>query len=35
VNFRRGRAEVSINLESWRGSILEVYVDHAGYPRRT
>jgi hypothetical protein len=28
--FRRGEAEVGINLESWRGHLLEVYVDHGG-----
>jgi hypothetical protein len=28
--FRRGEARVGINLESWRGRLLEVYVDHAG-----
>ena len=28
--FRRGEARVGITLESWRGRLLEVYVDHAG-----
>jgi hypothetical protein len=28
LNFRNGRSIVSINLESWRGHILEVAVDH-------
>ena len=28
LNFRRGRASVSINLESWRAHVLEVAVDH-------
>jgi hypothetical protein len=33
LNFRRGQAAVSINLESWRGHELEIAVDHAFYPR--
>lgn len=28
LNFRNGRASVSINLESWRTHVLEVAVDH-------
>jgi hypothetical protein len=31
LNFRRGEASVSINLESWRAHILEIAVDHAAY----
>jgi hypothetical protein len=33
LNFRRGSAAASINLESWRGHILELAVDHAFYDR--
>jgi hypothetical protein len=29
LNFRKGEALVSVNLESWRGHILEIAVDHA------
>jgi hypothetical protein len=29
LDFRRGKARVGINLESWRGHLLEIYVDHA------
>ena len=29
LSFRRGNALVSVNLEGWRGGILEVVVDHA------
>jgi len=28
LDFRRGEARVGINLESWRGHLLEVSVDH-------
>jgi len=28
--FRRGEAAVGINLESWRGRLLEIHVDHRG-----
>ena len=28
LNFRSGRAGVSVNLESWRGGILEIAIDH-------
>ncbi len=28
LNFRRGDASVGINLESWRGHLLEIYIDH-------
>lgn len=28
LRFRRGDASVGINLESWRGRLLEIYVDH-------
>jgi hypothetical protein len=31
LNFRRGEASVSINLESWRSHVLEIGVDHAAY----
>jgi hypothetical protein len=31
LNFRRSKAVLSINLESWRGHVLEIYVDHARY----
>lgn len=30
LRFRRGEAAVGINLESWRGHLLEIYVDHRG-----
>lgn len=33
LNFRRGKAFVSINLENWRVHILELAVDHAFYAR--
>ena len=29
LDFRRGEARVGINLESWRGHLLEIYVDHS------
>jgi hypothetical protein len=29
LNFRRGEACVSINLEDWRNQILEIAIDHA------
>lgn len=29
LNFRKGGSSVSVNLESWRGHILETAVDHA------
>jgi hypothetical protein len=29
LSFRKGRASVTINLESWRADILETVVDHA------
>ena len=28
LSFRRGDASVGINLESWRGHLLEIYIDH-------
>lgn len=28
LHFRRGGASVAVNLESWRGHLLEIYVDH-------
>jgi hypothetical protein len=28
LNFRRGKASVSINLESWQAHVLEVGIDH-------
>jgi len=31
LNFRKGDASVSINLESWRAYVLEIAVDHASY----
>ena len=30
LNFRRGKAGISVNLESWRGGMLEVAVDRGG-----
>jgi hypothetical protein len=30
VNYRRERAGLSVNLESWRGGILEIAVDRGG-----
>lgn len=30
LNFRRGEARLSVNLESWRGGVLEIAVDHGG-----
>lgn len=33
LNLRRGSAALSINLESWRGHVLEVAVDHTFYDR--
>ena len=31
LNFRRGSAFLSVNLESWRAGILEVAVDHGAF----
>jgi hypothetical protein len=31
LNFQKGKAQLSINLDSWRAHLLEVAVDHAGY----
>ena len=33
LNFRRGNASVSINLDNWRVHILEIAVDHSSYAR--
>lgn len=30
LNFRSGKAGVSVNLESWRGGLLEIAVDRGG-----
>lgn len=30
LDFRRGKARVSVNLESWRARVLEIAVDHRG-----
>lgn len=30
LDFERGDARVTVNLESWRGGVLEIAIDHAG-----
>jgi hypothetical protein len=31
LNFRRGKARLSINVDNWRVHQFEIFVDHASY----